>query len=412
MPTPGAPTSRPPTPGAPRSGAPRSGAPRSGPVIHAPAGQAQIPPTHPTQPPAPAATSAPAPRFLGESQDDPSELFDEQLDHAVRAFQQSRGLSVDGIIGPNTIRAIDEARRRLGDRLLYHSVSHPFVGDDVGALQERLADMGFDVGRPDGIFGLRTEAAVRDFQRNRGLAPDGSCGPLTLRELKKLERTVVGGRSDVLRESTRLLTRGPSLLGVVVAIDPGHGGDETGAVVDNVCERDLIADLASRLEARLLASGLEAYQTHGAHESPDETERARRANEIGADLLVSLHVDSSPSSRAQGVATYYFGTARGTGSAVGERLAQLVQRELVARTDFVDCRTHAKTWELLRHTRMPAVRVDLGYLTNTHDAAALSSREFRAAVAEGMLAAIQRLFLPPDLDPPTGQLRVPVVSSR
>jgi N-acetylmuramoyl-L-alanine amidase len=338
------------------------------------------------------------------------ELFDEPLDRAVRAFQQSRGLSVDGIIGPDTVRVLDEARRRLGDRLLYHSVNHPFVGDDVAALQERLANMGFDVGRPDGIFGPRTEAALRDFQRNRGLEPDGRCGPLTLRELKKLERTVVGGRSDVLRESTRLLTRGPSLLGVVIAIDPGHGGDDTGAVVGGLCERDVMADLASRLEARLLASGLEANLTHGAHESPDETERSRRANEIGADLLLSLHCDASTSAHAQGVATYYFGTGRGTGSAVGERLSHLIQRELVARTDFVDCRAHPKTWELLRRTRMPAVRVDLGYLTNHHDAAALGSPEFRAEVAEGMLAAVQRLFLPPDLDPPTGQLRVPLLA--
>lgn len=363
-------------------------------------------------PPGQADFAAPAPRSRRvEAAGDP-DLFDDRLDLAVRAFQQSRGLSVDGIIGPDTIRTLDEARRRLGDRLLYHSVNHPFIGDDVAALQERLANMGFDVGRPDGIFGPRTEAALRDFQRNRGLEPDGRCGPLTLRELKKLERTVVGGRSDLLRESTRLLTRGPSLLGVVVAIDPGHGGPDPGALGGDLCERDVIADLASRLEARLLASGLEACLTHGGHESPDETERAHRANEIGADLLLSLHVDSSGSPRAQGVATYYFGTGRGTGSAVGERLAYLVQRELVARTDFVDCRTHPKTWELLRRTRMPAVRVDLGYLTNTHDAAALGSPEFRAAVAEGMLAAVQRLFLPPDLDPPTGQLRVPLVGSR
>ncbi|HMA47591.1 MAG TPA: N-acetylmuramoyl-L-alanine amidase, partial [Frankiaceae bacterium] len=73
----------------------------------------------------------------------------------------------------------------------------------------------------------------------------------------------------------------------------------------------------------------------------------------------------------------------------------------------VDCRTHPKTWELLRRTRMPAIRIDLGYLTNPADRAALASTELQATVTEGVLAAVQRLFLPPDLDPPTGQLRVP-----
>ncbi|WP_239406262.1 N-acetylmuramoyl-L-alanine amidase, partial [Frankia sp. Cj3] len=313
-------------------------------------------------------------------------LFDEALDDAVRAFQQSRGLSADGVIGPDTFRVLDEARRKLGDRLLYHSINHPLIGDDVAALQERLSNMGFDVGRADGIFSSQTETALKDFQHNRGLEPDGRCGPLTLRELKKLERTVVGGRPDVLRESVRLLQRGPSLLGVVVAIDPGHGGEDPGVTVGNLCERDLMADLASRLEARLLTSGLEAYLLHGPHESPDDSERAHRANEIGADLLLSLHVDAGRSPWAQGVSSYYYGHARGS-SAVGERLAGLVQKELVSRTDLVDCRTHAKTWELLRRTLMPTIRTDLGYLTNAHDAAALESPEFRATVAEGILAA-------------------------
>lgn len=337
--------------------------------------------------------------------------FDRDLDVAVRAFQQSRGLSVDGILGPDTFRALEEARHRLGDRLLYYSVTHPYVGDDVTALQERLSNMGFDVGRADGIFGPRTEAAVRDFQRNRGLDADGQCGPRTLRELKRLERTVTGGRPDVLRESVRLLARGPSLLGMVVALDPAHGGDEPGVTRDDLCERDLMADLASRLEARLLASGLEAHLTHGPHESPDDAERAARANEIGADLLVSLHVDTSHSAFAQGVSTYYYGHARGS-SAVGERFAALVQREIVSRTDMLDCRCHPKTWELLRRTRMPAVRIDVGYLSNPHDATALGSSEFRAAIAEAVLAATQRLFLPPEQDPPTGQLRVPRITAR
>jgi N-acetylmuramoyl-L-alanine amidase len=342
---------------------------------------------------------------------EPADRFDRDLDNALRAFQQSRGLSADGILGPDTARALEEARHKLGDRLLYHSPAYPFVGDDVAALQERLFNMGFDVGRTDGIFGPRTESAVRDFQRNRGLDPDGQCGPHTLRELKRLQRTVTGGRPDMLRESVRLLAHGSSLLGVVVAIDPGHGGDDPGIVRGNLCERDLMADLAARMSTRLLDSGLRAHLIHGLDESPSEEERAARANELEADLLISLHADSSPSPRAQGVSAYYYGNARGS-SAVGERFAQLVHREIVSRTDMLDCRTHPKVWSLLRRTRMPAVRLDLGYLTNEHDAKALGSTAFRATVAEAVLAAAQRLFLPPEQDAPTGQLHVPRLASR
>src|SRR3954453_3563000 len=111
----------------------------------------------------------------------PSGLFDDAVDRALRAFQQRRGLRVDGVVGTETYRALDEAPWRLGDRLLSYVVPHPFVGDDVATLQQRLSEMGFDPGRCDGIFGRQTEAALREFQRNVGQAPDGTVGPKTLK---------------------------------------------------------------------------------------------------------------------------------------------------------------------------------------------------------------------------------------
>ena len=75
--------------------------------------------------------------------------------------------------------------------------------------------------------------------------------------------------------------------------------------------------------------------------------------------MLSLHVDGSSSPRANGLAAYYFGAGESS-STIGERLADLAQRELVARTGLVDNRIHGKTWALLRLTRMPAVRVEIG----------------------------------------------------
>src|SRR6185369_14857507 len=73
--------------------------------------------------------------------------FDGSTETAVRTFQQSRGLSVDGQVGDETWRSLDAARWRLGQRALYQAVSDPLVGDDVRQLQERLLEMGYDVGR-------------------------------------------------------------------------------------------------------------------------------------------------------------------------------------------------------------------------------------------------------------------------
>lgn len=335
------------------------------------------------------------------------DVYDDQLVAAVRAFQQERGLLVDGIVGPETWRALEESGWRLGDRLLRYGVNHPYVGDDVAQLQRRLLELGFDAGRCDGVFRAQTEAALEDFQRNYGLRADGICGPATLRALRQLQRSVVGGSPAQLRESEALAGRGPSLAGKSVVLDPGHGGSDLGWVVDGVCERDLASDLAARLEGRLLAAGLAVFLTHGPRSSPSDAERAEFANSTGADVLLSLHTDGWTSPAACGVATYHYGTGRDGGSATGQLLAELIQREIVARSAFCDARTHAKTWTLLRRTQMPAVRVELGYLTNPSDRSLLLSPAVRETVAEAILVAVARLYLPAALDPPTGELRLP-----
>ena len=79
----------------------------------------------------------------------------------IRSFQQSRGLTVTGVIDDVTARALEESRWKLGDRSLYLQPSPMMRGDDVATLQSRLTEMGFNCGRVDGIFGERTESAVK-----------------------------------------------------------------------------------------------------------------------------------------------------------------------------------------------------------------------------------------------------------
>jgi N-acetylmuramoyl-L-alanine amidase len=338
-------------------------------------------------------------------------VFDQATDSALRNFQQRRGLSVDGVVGAETYRALVSARWRLGDRLLTLATL-PYVGDDVATLQERLLELGFDAGRVDGVFGPRTQAALKGLQREYGLVPDGACGPATLRALRQLGRKVTGGSPHALRESEALHRSGASLPGKIVVIDPGHGGADRGATGQGLEEAAVVEDLAARLEGRLSAVGVRALLTRGADTNPTDAERAAFANDAAADLVLSLHVDRGPSPAANGVACYHFGTGKGVTSTVGEKLASLVQREVVARTDLRDCRVHEKTWELLRLTRMPAVRLELGHLTSPGDAARLADPAFRDTVADAVLVAVQRLYLPPDLDPPTGVLRLPDLAHR
>ncbi|MFD1148590.1 N-acetylmuramoyl-L-alanine amidase [Saccharothrix hoggarensis] len=332
----------------------------------------------------------------------PSQVFDLPVEHAVRAFQQQRGLITDGIVGPATYRALRDATYRLGDRPLAFLMAQPVTGDDVFALQERLLELGYDAGRANGEFGHQTELALRSFQRDYGLIVDGMCGPDTVRALRQLQPKVRGGRPVFLREQERVRRAGPRLSGKRIIIDPGHGGEDRGVVVDGVSEADVMLDLARLLEGKMAATGMEALLTRGPNNNPDESERARFANEAGADLILSLHADRNASPLASGVATFHFGTGNGTSSTVGEALAGFIQREIVARTGMLDCRTHPKTWEMLRMTRCTAVRVEVGYLTNAGDRQRLANPSFRDVVAEGILVAVKRLYLLGKDDQPTG----------
>lgn len=343
--------------------------------------------------------------LVGGSTDDP-ELFDQGLDRSVRAFQQQRGLSVDGAVGVLTYRILEEARWRLGDRLLTFVPGNWLAGDDVLALQRRLLDLGFKVGKVDGRYGDRTERGVRDFQRNIGVPADGTCGPATLKALSRLAPRVRGGSPNAMRAQERIRREGPQLTGKVVVIDPSVGAFADPAL--RLRADAITADLARRIEGRLVATGVQAFLTNtGGATVTTEVDRAEFANRTEAHLCICLQVDGSDNPDAAGVATYFYGSeAHGVVSSVGERFAGLVQREIVARTALGDLRSHAKTWDMLRRTRMPAVRIDAGYLTNRHDAALLADPQLRDVLAEAVVVAVQRVYLDPEQDAKTGLLRV------
>lgn len=317
---------------------------------------------------------------LGYLDADGADVYDEATDQAVRTFQQERGLSVDGIVGPQTFRRLEEARWQLGDRVLRFVPVRLMHGDDVADLQRRLSQLGFDSGRPDGLFGRRTDAALREFQHSVGVDPDGVCGPDTFRAFERLVRTVSGGNAATLRDRITMDALRTGVSDKVVVIDAGN--DVGGEICDSI---------ASRVEGRLSVLGTQAVLTHGrvAQSLPDERSRADFANRMNADLLVSIHCVTSPSPKAHGLATFYFGDpGGGVHSYAGRKLADRIQDSMCRSTDALDCRTHPRTWDILRLTRMPAVRVEVGYLSNADDAARLADRMHLDALAEAIAAGL------------------------
>ena len=169
-----------------------------------------------------------------------------------------------------------------------------------------------------------------------------------------------------------------------------------------ISEADILWDLASRLEGRMTAIGMETFLSRPVDRSPADGERAATANTMGADLMISFRFERQTSHLANGVASFYFGSSHGSVSTIGRNLADFIQREVVARTGMLDCRTHGRTWDLLRLTRMPTVQVDVGYITNARDSHLLATGAVRDAIAEGILAAVKRLYLLGKNDRPTG----------
>jgi N-acetylmuramoyl-L-alanine amidase len=326
---------------------------------------------------------------------EPDELegrFGSSTEEAVKAFQQRRGLPSDGMVGPDTWGELVEAGYRLGDRVLYlRSLS--FQGDDVRELQKRLNALGFDAGREDGIFGSRTAAAVAEFQHNVGSASDGIVGPDTIGSIERLRPALEGPSRAVVREAedVRRIEEEQTLVGSCVAIDPGHGPDDPGIVgPSGLSESEATMLIAADLAAELGARGAHPAILRTDHDAPSPSERALAANELGASVCISIHLNGGEPT-AEGATCFYYGT-QATYSPAGQRLAEVIQEELAARTGLMDGRTHRLAVAMLRETRMPAVQVEPCFLTNPREEAMLTDPVSRRLLAAAIAVGVQRFF--------------------
>ncbi len=246
---------------------------------------------------------------------------------ALIRFQQDANLDDDGICGAQTWSALVDASYSLGDRLLY--LSSPMVrGDDVAELQRRLGVLGFDCGRVDGILGPDTETALKDFQRNVGLTPDGICGRDTVTAFRRLSPRSGADSLNVvsLRETERVRAGTAGLRDRLVVVGERGGLDSVTAS----CRRSLIQHGASVLTIH----------------HPDWSQHATQANNAQADAIVAIEVTSG----APGIA--YF-AAPGVSSDAGRRLAECAARALSPAMGPLDVR--GLRHPVLRETRAPAI---------------------------------------------------------
>jgi N-acetylmuramoyl-L-alanine amidase len=271
---------------------------------------------------------------------------------AVRSFQTAWHLRGDGTCDEATWRALVEASWKLGDRLLFLTAPN-LRGDDVHDLQMRLARLGFDPGRIDGIFGPDTARALHDFQSNCGLVVDGVCGPTTVRTMLRVSgQTGSGPGVAALRE--QLHTGPTTIAGSRVVV--GHFGG-LGAVGHAV--------------ARLLrVRGAQVM----ALDEPDAVAQAVAANRFAADAYLGF--EAAPGARA---AVQYYCVPQFE-SVAGHALADACAATLAPRLS-IPVEVAGLRLAVLRETRMPAVLCSLGDARGVSDAA--------ACVADAVVEALE-----------------------
>lgn len=334
------------------------------------------------------------------------EYFDQELSTTLKAFQQSRGIRPSGVIDEGTLRELRQASYKFGARVLNYEPANQLIGDDVAHLQTQLQELGFYQKRIDGHFGEDTYHALINYQLNSGLKDDGICGPETIHALKLLGRRIRGGSPDRLIEMEQVRSSGPMLAGKRVVIDPALGGSNRGVQVHgpygSIYEEEIIWDIATRVEGRMIAANMETILSRPRMADPSHIERADIANTFKADLMISLELDHYKNEKASGVATFYYGSHHGSSSLLGEKLSGFIQREIVARTGMINDATHGRTWDLLRLTTMPTVQISMGYMTNPDDVAKLTDPRTRDVIADAIVVAVKRLYLMDQDTEPTG----------
>ncbi len=183
-------------------------------------------------------------------------------------------------------------------------------------------------------------------------------------------------------------------------MDPSHGSHDPGPVgTAGATQAEVTWKIAALLTARLRALGADIVLSRGPRTTPSGSDRARLANELAVDVVVSVGVNALGMPAAQGAATYYFGAEQFVSEA-GRRLADLVQDAMVAAGWLPDCRTHPMSWAILRETRMPAVVAEPGFITSPDDERRLSDAGCQRRLADALALAVDRFFAEAPAEPP------------
>lgn len=175
----------------------------------------------------------------------------------------------------------------------------------------------------------------------------------------------------------------------VLLLDAGHGGKDPGTSGNGMQEKNLNLTIAQKIAQKLQGSGIKVYMTRDSDVYPENSTRAKTANDI-ADLMVSIHMNSGPET-ANGTETLYQVHTNDNGARLtSKQLAEILQGKVVSATGNTN--RGAKLWTdvlILNRTTVPAVIVEVIFITNTGDALKISNPAYQDQVAQAIADGIQ-----------------------
>ncbi|WP_297512684.1 N-acetylmuramoyl-L-alanine amidase [Thermococcus sp.] len=188
-----------------------------------------------------------------------------------------------------------------------------------------------------------------------------------------------------------------NLSGYTICVDAGHGGKDPGAV-GYVVEKDVNLAIALKVAQVLERDGARVVLTRNGDYFVTLSGRVQIANSADCDIFISIHANAGPSS-ASGFEVYHYYT-----SSRGKTLATYVDEEISKLIPLRNRGVKSAGFYVIKYTRMPAILIETGFVTNSYDASIISDEAYQWKYAYAILHGVQRYFGVPVHDP------VPVVT--
>ncbi len=182
------------------------------------------------------------------------------------------------------------------------------------------------------------------------------------------------------------------LFSKVIVVDAGHGGDDPGAIIGSFYEKDTTLGVTQELEKLLDQDPtIKVYYTRLTDSRPSLYERTDLANEVEADFFLSIHINSF-TSNFNGVETLFL-PGPNTSKLNSFELAAIFQEVFSANVEIANYKAKERdNLHVLNATDMPAIILEMGYLSNEYDRAYLTNLDYYDDLARAILMAINETF--------------------